>query len=101
MSLILKIYLYIKNLLLILTTRKVDRLSSGMFESPRATVPCFRPYLNRTRRFSILFEDKHMSLWWTATFSSRPTIDAKIVHSGCKYHFRADKKTFKARPCSC
>ena len=76
MSLILKIYLYIKNLLVILTT-----------------VPCSRPYLSRTWRFSILFEDKHMSLWWTATFSSRPTIDAKIAHNGCKYHFLEDKKS--------
>ena len=29
---------------------------------------------------------------WTVTFSSRPTIDAKIALSVCKYHFGADKK---------
>ena len=79
-------YLYIKNLLLILTTRKVDRLSSGMFESP-PSISLFSAVFESHLKISISFED-YMSLLWTATFSSRPTIDAKIARNGCKYHFR-------------
>ena len=49
-------YLYIKNLLLILTTRKVDRLSSGMFESP-PSISLFSAVFESHLKISISFED--------------------------------------------
>ena len=86
-------YLYIKNLLLIPTTRKVDRLSSGMFESP-PSASLFSAVFESHLKISISFED-YMSLWWRPRFPVVPRSTLKLLAMAASITFEKDKNLLK------